>query len=112
MPALRFYYSDSIENFLRKPTNEIVGNLALAHAHDINQKTSMSWVEEIDILKSAWPTSRAEEVSILNTTSRVWDVGLMSLHSSMELCWSWSSRPPSKNLPEPQRFRYGIMRLT
>mgnify|MGYP000787891164 CR=1 FL=1 len=53
MPALRFYYSDSIKNFLRKPTNEIVGNLALAHAHDINQKTSMSWVEEIDILKSA-----------------------------------------------------------
>lgn len=53
MPALRFYYSDTIEDFLRKPTNEIVGNLALAHAHDINQKTSMSWVEEIDILKSA-----------------------------------------------------------
>ena len=53
MPALRFYYSDTIEDFLRKPINEIVGNLALAHAHDINQKTSMSWMEEIDILKSA-----------------------------------------------------------
>lgn len=53
MPALRFYYSDTIEVFLRKPTNEIVGNLALAHAHDINNETSMSWVEEIDIMKSA-----------------------------------------------------------
>ena len=53
MPVLRFYYSDTIEDFLQKPTSEIVGNLALAHAHDINQKTSMSWVEEINILKSA-----------------------------------------------------------
>lgn len=43
MPVLRFYYSDTLEDFLQKPTNEIVGNLALAHAHDINQKTSMSW---------------------------------------------------------------------
>ena len=53
MPALRFYYSDSIENFLQAPTNEIVGNLTLAHAHDINNETSMSWVDEIETLKRA-----------------------------------------------------------
>lgn len=53
MPALRFYYSDTIEDFLRKPTNEIIGNLALVHTHDINNETSMSWVDEIETLKSA-----------------------------------------------------------
>lgn len=53
MPALRFYYSDSVEDFLLKPTNEIIGNLAFVHSYDINNETSMSWVEEIETLKSA-----------------------------------------------------------
>lgn len=52
MAALRFYYSDTIADFIKKPANEIIGNLSLAHAHDINNETSMSWVEEIEILKA------------------------------------------------------------
>lgn len=53
MPALRFYYSDSIVDFLRKSTIEIIGNLAVIHPYDINNETSMSWMEEIETLKNA-----------------------------------------------------------
>lgn len=52
----RFYYSDSISTFLDKSEKEIIGELALASNHDINNETSRSWVEEIgslkDVLKS------------------------------------------------------------
>lgn len=53
MPALRYYYSDSIDVFLKKSTSEIIGELTLANAHDVNNETSMSWVEEIKILKKS-----------------------------------------------------------
>ena len=51
MGSQRFYYSDSIEGFLSRETNEIVGVLALASQHDINDETSQSWVEEIMTLR-------------------------------------------------------------
>ncbi len=51
MPAQRYYYSDSISKFLTKNTEEIIGKLTLASQHDINDDTSNSWVEEIEILK-------------------------------------------------------------
>jgi hypothetical protein len=53
MAALRYHYSDTIEGFLQRPTNEIIGALTLANPHDTNNETSMSWVEEINILKTA-----------------------------------------------------------
>ncbi len=53
MPALRYYYSDAISTFLRRPTNEVVGALTLASQHDINEKTANSWVEEIETLRIA-----------------------------------------------------------
>ena len=49
----RFYYSDSISTFLDKSEKEIIGELALASNHDINNETSRSWVEEIVSLKDA-----------------------------------------------------------
>lgn len=52
MPALRYYYSDTISRFLTKNTEEIIGKLTLASQHDINDDTSNSWVEEIETLKS------------------------------------------------------------
>lgn len=52
MPALRYYYSDTILRFLTKNTEEIIGKLTLASQHDINDETSNSWVEEIETLKS------------------------------------------------------------
>lgn len=51
MPAQRYYYSNSISKFLTKNTEEIIGKLTLASQHDINDDTSNSWVEEIEILK-------------------------------------------------------------
>ena len=52
MPALRYYYSDTISRFLTKNTEEIIGKLTLASQHDINDDTSNSWIEEIETLKS------------------------------------------------------------
>ncbi|MBO7592810.1 MAG: hypothetical protein J6T00_05540 [Bacteroidaceae bacterium] len=53
MAAQRFYYSDTITDFLSRNENEIVGALTLASQHDINDETSQSWVEEIDTLREA-----------------------------------------------------------
>ena len=51
MPALRYYYSDTISRFLTKNAEEIIGKLTLGSQHDINDDTSNSWVEEIETLK-------------------------------------------------------------
>jgi hypothetical protein len=53
MAAKRFYYSDSITDFLNKSANEIIGELTLASSHDINDETSKSWVSEIETLHDA-----------------------------------------------------------
>ena len=63
MPALRYYYSDTISRFLTKNTEEIIGKLTLASQHDINDDTSNSWVEEIEILKGVL-TSYKERGSV------------------------------------------------
>lgn len=52
MAALRYYYSNTIENFLKSSPSEIIGELTIANPHDTNNKTTSSWNEEIDILKS------------------------------------------------------------
>ena len=51
MAVQRYYYSDSITDFLSRNTNEIVGELALASQHDINDETSKSWVEKIETMR-------------------------------------------------------------
>lgn len=56
MPALRYYYSDTISMFLTRSTEEIVGKLTLSSQHDINDETSNSWVEEIVSLKNILET--------------------------------------------------------
>ena len=58
MAAQRYYYSDSITDFLSRSTNEIVGDLTLASQHDINDETAQSWVEEIDTLREEWVAGR------------------------------------------------------
>lgn len=50
MAARRYYYSDSITDFLSRSNNEIVGALTLASQHDVNDETSKSWVEEIETM--------------------------------------------------------------
>jgi hypothetical protein len=51
MAVQRFYYSDTITDFLSRNDNEIVGKLTLASQHDINDETSQSWVAEIETLR-------------------------------------------------------------
>jgi hypothetical protein len=53
MATQRYYYSDTIADFLSRGTNEIVGALTLASQHDINDETAQSWVEEIETLREA-----------------------------------------------------------
>ena len=53
MPALRYHYSDTIEDFLTRTSSEIIGKLTLANVHDVNNETSMSWLEEINLLKTS-----------------------------------------------------------
>ncbi len=52
MAAQRYYYSDTISNFLNRSNEEIIGKLTLASQHDINDDTSNSWLEEVEILKN------------------------------------------------------------
>ena len=52
MATKRYYYSDHISDFLKKPKMDIVGQLTLAYTHDINEETSSSWVAEIELMKS------------------------------------------------------------
>lgn len=51
MVVRRYYYSDSITDFLSRSNNEIVGTLTLASRHDVNDETSKSWVEEIETMR-------------------------------------------------------------
>lgn len=53
MAAKRYYYSDSITDFCNRSVLEIVGELTLASAHDINEETSQSWVSEIEVMRNA-----------------------------------------------------------
>lgn len=51
MVAKRYYYSDSISDFLIKNNKEILGELASNSSHDINEETTRSWLDEIEIMK-------------------------------------------------------------
>ena len=51
MAARRYYFSDSITDFLSRSNNEIMGALTLASQHDVNDETSKSWVEEIETVR-------------------------------------------------------------
>lgn len=48
---LNCYYSDSIELFLLKSTNEIIGEITLSNQFDSNRNTNQSWESQIIILK-------------------------------------------------------------
>lgn len=52
MAAKRYYYSDTISDFIVKSDMDIVGQLTLSYTHDINDETKSSWVAEIELMKS------------------------------------------------------------
>lgn len=51
MAMLRYYYSDTIAEFLSRSNEEVIGILTLASQHDINDETSQSWVVEMETLR-------------------------------------------------------------
>lgn len=53
MATKRYYYRDTITDFLKRSANEIAGNLALSYTSDINKETSNSWLPEIETLQTA-----------------------------------------------------------
>ena len=55
MAARRYYYSDTITDFLSRNDSEIVYELTMASQHDINDETKLSWLEEIGSLKEVLP---------------------------------------------------------
>lgn len=56
MAAKRYYYSDTITDFLQKEDMVVIGKLALAYSHDINDETKMSWLEELRVMRSVLKT--------------------------------------------------------
>jgi len=51
----RFYYSDSIENFISKPKDQILGILANNNEFSLELEQKYAWNEEISILKDILP---------------------------------------------------------
>ena len=50
---LNFYFKDTIESFLVKSTEEIIGAITMSNQFDANINQKKSWEEQIPILKSA-----------------------------------------------------------
>ena len=48
---LNYYFGASIENFLSKETNSIIGDITLSNQFDSNANQNKSWKLQIDILK-------------------------------------------------------------
>ena len=51
MTAKRYYYHDTIDQFLQREENWIIGELTRASVHDINDETTDAWLEEIYLLQ-------------------------------------------------------------
>ena len=74
MAVQRYYYSDTITDFLSRSENEIVGALTLASQYDINDETSQSWQEEIESLKEVLPPYTGKGSVYLMTQGQVSDI--------------------------------------
>jgi hypothetical protein len=51
----REYYSDSIEEFLKSSSDEVLGKLTSRSDFDVGQSQRDAWVEEISILQAVLP---------------------------------------------------------
>lgn len=51
MASKRYLYSDTIDSFLQKSTDTIIGEITLSATQDINKETSNSWQQEVEVLK-------------------------------------------------------------
>jgi len=49
---LNYYYSDTIDQFLAKSTEAIIGTISLANQFDSNRNQNQSWEQQIPLLKT------------------------------------------------------------
>src|ERR1043165_9760398 len=47
----RYFYSDTVSNFIASSNDEILGRLARANRHDLELTQSDAWGQQIEILK-------------------------------------------------------------
>src|ERR1035437_583698 len=50
---LNYYYRDTVEQFLGKSTEEIIGSITLSNQFDSNRNQSQSWEQQIPLLKKS-----------------------------------------------------------
>lgn len=50
---LNYYFKDSILSFLKKSTEELIGEITLSNQFDSTQLQNKSWEQQIPILKTA-----------------------------------------------------------
>lgn len=50
---LNYYFGDTIDNFFRKNTEEIIGSITLSNQFDSNMNQNKSWERQIEILKKS-----------------------------------------------------------
>ena len=50
---LSYYFGDTIDNFFRKNTEEIIGSITLSNQFDSNANQNKSWKQQIEILKKS-----------------------------------------------------------
>ncbi|ADQ80229.1 hypothetical protein Palpr_2093 [Paludibacter propionicigenes WB4] len=50
---LNYYFGDTIDNFFRKNTEEIIGAITLSNQFDSNTNQNKSWKQQIEILKKS-----------------------------------------------------------
>ncbi len=50
---LNYYFKDTIDSFLQKSTEEIIGSITLANQFDSTLFQNQSWEQQIPILKNA-----------------------------------------------------------
>lgn len=53
---MRYYYGDSVQNFLQENDTTIFGHLSKSHSHDLEQLQKNAWLEQISILKTVLKT--------------------------------------------------------
>lgn len=53
--CLPYFYSDTVADFLAKPENTILGELARQNVFDLTQEQRDAWLEEISLLKKILP---------------------------------------------------------
>jgi hypothetical protein len=56
----RAYYSDTIDGFLEKSSDQIIGILATAHAFALDPTQRDAWIEQITILRTVLPVYREQ----------------------------------------------------